>query len=80
MRANFFKNSCWNSVGKAADFTYFLIISVETTTLQHEDIYERHHYEYTIPEIKTIEANTINYENENFRHHTESDLDESSNR
>ena len=56
------------------------MISVETTTLQHEDIYERHHYEYTIPEIKTIEANTINYENENFRHHTESDLDESSNR
>jgi len=55
-------------------------VKVETTTLQHEDIYERHHYEYTIPEIKTIEANTINYENENFRHHTESDLDESSNR
>ena len=53
--------------------------SAETTTTEHEeDVYERHHYEYTVPEIKTIEATTNYHGNEEF--HIETDVKESNRR
>ena len=59
----------------------FPVPTVETTTIKtHEDVYERHHYEYTVPEIKTIEATTNYYANDKFRQHIETDANESSNR